>query len=291
MTYLESIKKAEENNQAVGHFNIANLEMLKAISHVAEKYDTQLIVGTSEGERDYLGVHHSVDLIKSYNKEHNNEGGYHLFLNADHTYSLEKIKEAAEVGYDSVIFDGSELDLEENVKKTKEAVDIAKSINTDILVEGELGFIGKSSNIKESVPEGAVIKEEDLPTPEQAKDFVERTGVDLLAPAVGNMHGVFKGADNPDLKIDLIKRIREAAGVPLVLHGGSGVTDENFRKAIKAGISVIHVSTEMRIAYRNALEEVLKEKPDELAPYRLLPEAMKAVETVVEEKVKLFLNK
>lgn len=290
MNYLKTIKKAEENNQAIGHFNIANLEMLKAISHTAEKYNTQLIVGTSEGERGYLGDHHSVDFIKSYNKEHGKKDEYYLFLNADHTYSLDKIKSAAEVGYDSVIFDGSELEFEENIKKTKEAVDAAKSINPDILVEGELGFIGKSSNIKESIPEGAAIERKDLPTPKQAKEFVNRTGVDLLAPAVGNMHGVFKGADNPDLKIDLIKEIREEAGVPLVLHGGSGVTDEDMRKAIKAGISIIHVSTEMRIAWRKAVENTLKEKPDELAPYRILPKAVEAVESVLDKKVKLFLN-
>lgn len=290
MNYLKTIKKAEEEGRAIGHFNIANLEMLKAISHTAEKYNTQLVVGTSEGERNYLGDHHSVDLIKSYNKEHGSKDGYHLFLNADHTETVDKIKPAVKTGYDSVIIDGSELPLEENIKKTREAVDAVKSINKNVLVEGELGFIGKSSNIKESIPEGAAIERKDLPTPDQAKEFVEKTGVDLLAPAVGNMHGVFKGADNPDLKIDLIKEIRQAAGVPLVLHGGSGVTDEDMRKAIEAGISIVHVSTEMRIAWRKAIESALEEKPDELAPYRILPEAVKAVESVLDKKVKLFLN-
>jgi len=290
MEYIEAIKKAEDQGKAIGHFNIANLEMLKAISHVAEKYDTQLIVGTSEGERDFLGIHHSVDLIKSYNKEHRKENGYHLFLNADHTYSIDKIKEAAEVGYDSVIFDGGELDFEKNIEKTKEAVNAAKSINPNILVEGELGFIGKSSNIKDAIPKGVAIEEDDLPTPKQAKEFVERTCVDMLAPAVGNLHGMFKNASNPSLNIKRIKDIREAAGVPLVLHGGSGVSEGDFREAIKAGISIVHISTEMRVAWRKAIEQALKDNKQELAPYRITPAAVQTVQSVVEKRTKLFLG-
>lgn len=290
MTVLESIKKAEDEDRAIGHFNIANLEMLKAISHVTEKYDVPVFIGTSEGERGFLGDHHSVDLIESYNKEYGKEEGYQLFLNADHTRDLKKIESAAEVGYDSVIIDGADLPFEENIKKTRKAVTKAKAINPDIVVEGELGFIGKSSKLRDELPEGVSIDREDLPTPEQAKEFVDKTGVDLLAPAVGNMHGMFKKADNPDLQIDLIRDIREAAGVPLVLHGGSGVTDGDFREAIKAGISVVHVSTEIRVAWRETLEKTLKEKPDELAPYRILPEVVEAMESVVGRKMKLFMG-
>lgn len=282
MTLLEIIKNAEKQGIALGHFNISNLEMLKAISHVAERMDLPVIIGTSEGEREYIGIHHSVDLIASYNKEHSRDDrGYHLFLNADHTYDLEKVKKAAEVGYDAIIFDGAKLPFEENIQKTKEAVEAAKAIKPDIIVEGELGYIGKSSKVLEELPEGAEINLEDLPTASEAKEFVEKTGVDMLAPAVGNLHGMLKGAKNPNLQIERIKEIREVASVPLVLHGGSGISDEDFLSAIKAGISLIHISTEMRVAWRNSLDKALKENPDEIAPYKVTPEVVKAVEEVV----------
>ncbi|MEX2436555.1 MAG: class II fructose-bisphosphate aldolase, partial [Candidatus Paceibacterota bacterium] len=112
----------------------------------------------------------------------------------------------------------------------------------------------------------------------------------LLAPAVGNIHGMMKGAKNPNLQIERIREIREAAGVPLVLHGGSGVSDEDFKEAIKAGISVVHISTEMRVAWRSSLEESLKNNPEELAPYRITPLVIEAVERVVGNRVRLFIG-
>ncbi|MEX1014561.1 MAG: class II fructose-bisphosphate aldolase [Candidatus Paceibacterota bacterium] len=288
MNLLEIIKKAESEEKAIGHFNIANLEMLKAISHVAADLNLPVIIGTSEGEADYVGIHHAVDLINSYNKEHGKENGYHLFLNSDHTRSLDNLKKAVEVGYDMVIFDGADKSFEENIKFTKEAVEEAKKINPNVLVEGELGYIGKSSKFLDEVPKGAKINPEDLPTPEEAKEFVERTGVDLLAPAVGNIHGMMRGAKNPDLNINRIKEIKEATGVPLVLHGGSGVSDEDFKEAIKAGISMIHISTEMRVAWRSSLEKSLKENPDQLAPYKIIPPVVESIERVVKNRIKLF---
>lgn len=288
MNLLETIKKYESEGRAMGHFNIANLDMLKAISHAAEKYGVPVVIGTSEGERDYLGVHHTADIIGSYNKEHGKEGGYYLFLNADHTRSVEKIREAVKAGYDAVIFDAAELGLEENIKKTKEAVMAAKEIRSDIIVEGELGYIGKSSKILEGIPEGVSIDPESLPTAEEAKRFVEETEVDMLAPAVGNIHGMMKNAKNPDLNIERIKEIKEAVSVPLVLHGGSGLTDENFREAIKAGISLIHVSTEIRAAWRESLENALRDNPDEITPYKIVPPVVEKIEKVVGEKIRLF---
>lgn len=303
----EVIKEAERNKVAIGHFNIANLEMLKAISHVAEKLQLPVIIGTSEGERRFLGIHHSVDLIESYNREHAppvGGEGYTLFLNADHTYSLDKVREAAEVGYDSIVFDGGKLPFEENIKQTKEAVRIAKKASVgrpaEIIVEGELGYIGQSSKILKELPEGAAIRLEDLPTPEQAEQFVKETGVDMLAPAVGNVHGMFtrqspgdgglSGAANPNLQISRIKEIRKAAGVPLVLHGGSGISDEDFIAAIDAGISVIHISTELRVAWRKSFEEALKNNPEEIAPYKLMPEVLKKMEEVIENRLRLFFK-
>jgi fructose-bisphosphate aldolase, class II len=285
MDLLEILKTYEREGRAMGHFNIANFDMLKAISNAAEKYNVPLFIGTSEGEEGYLGAYNIVSIIKSYN-----DFGYRLFLNADHIHSIEKLTEVVKAGYDSVIFDASKLDLEENIKKTKEAVLAAKEINGEVLIEGELGYVGASSKVLETIPEDVSLNPEDLPTAEEAKRFVEETGVDMLAPAVGNIHGMMKNAKNPDLNIERIKEIKEAVNVPLVLHGGSGLTDGNFKEAIKAGISLIHVSTEIRSAWRNSLEEALKNNPDEVAPYKIIPPVIKKMEEIVEGKIKLFYN-
>lgn len=291
----ELILGAEEKKIAIGHFNIGNLEQLKAIAHVGGRLNVPVIIGVSEGERAYLGVKHVVDFVKSYNEQHAKEGGFRLFLNADHTHSVEKIKEAVEAGFDAVLFDGGKYSLEENIKKTKEAVDVAKSINPNVIVEGELGYIGSSSEILSGVPTGAAIRPEDLTKSEDALRFVKETGVDLLAPAVGNIHGMLArpsesggGFENPRIDIERIKKIRETAGVPLVLHGGSGIVDEDFIAAINAGISIIHISTELRYIWRKELEEALRENPLEIAPYKVMPEVIKAIEEVVEKRVRLF---
>jgi fructose-bisphosphate aldolase, class II len=286
---LTAVKRAEKKKIALGHFNISNLEMLKAVSHVAVKMKLPVVIGVSEGERGYVGVHHAKDLIDSYNREHAGKSrNYYLYLNADHTYSLSKVKEAAKEGYDSIVFDGSKLPFKENIRRTREAVLAAKAINRKIVVEGELGFIGQSSKILKSLPSGAAIKERDLPTPEQALEFVKATRVDMLAPAVGNIHGMFSKAKNPKLNIERIRDIKEAVRIPLVLHGGSGVSNRDFRAAIKAGISLVHVSTELRVAWRKSLEKVLKKKKDEIAPYKIMPAVLEEMEKVVEKKLKLF---
>ncbi len=294
------IEDAERKKIAIGHFNIGNLEQLKAIARAAKKLNVPAIIGVSEGEREFLGIHHVRDLVNSYNKEHGQaDGGFWLFLNADHTRHLEKVKDAAEVGFDSIIFDGADLSLEENIRKTKEAVKIVRGINPDILVEGELGYIGTASEVFTELPKGAAITAENFTKPEDASRFVNETGVDLFAPAVGNIHGMLaqssaegsKNAPEPRLDIQRIREIRTAVKISLVLHGGSGVSDEDFLAAIEAGISVIHISTELRVAWRKGLEESLKENPNEVAPYKIEAEAVEEMEKIVEEKLKLFNRK
>ncbi len=282
------IFEANEKKIALGHFNISNLEQLKAIARAGVKLNVPVIIGVSEGEREFLGVHHVKDFIQSYNDEHKQENGFILFLNADHTYSLEKVREAAKLGYDSIVFDGGKLDFKENIKQTSEAVKIVKDINPEILVEGELGYIGQSSKILDRLPEGAVFKKEDLPSVEQAAEFVEKTGIDLFAPAVGNIHGQFSNMPNPKLDIELIYKIKNSVKSSLVLHGGSGISDEDFVSAIDAGISIIHISTELRVAWRKSLEESLKEKPEEIAPYKIESEVIEKIEKIVESRLKLF---
>lgn len=305
---LTAIRNAEEKGIALGHFNISNLEQLKAIAHVAQKLDVPVIIGVSEGERDYLGVQHVKDLVDSYNKEHGTvsptDEGFWLFLNADHTHSVDGAVKAARAGFDAILFDGGKLSLEEDIIQTKKAVAAVKAIDPTILIEGELGNIGSSSEIRKEIPKGAVILEKDLTTAEDALRFVKETDVNLLAPAVGNIHGMFvPHPSSPDMKgegydyplnieriAEIKKALRHAQGksVSLVLHGGSGNTDKEFQAAIKAGISIIHISTELRVAWRKGIEEALKNHPDEVAPYKLAEEELKEMEKVVEKRLKLF---
>jgi len=283
-TLREIISEADAKKTAIGHFNISDTEMLKGVFIAARNINKPIIIGVSEGERDFIGIRQAAALVKSLREEHN----FPIFLNADHTYSFERVKEAIDAGYDAVIFDGAKLPFEENLKITKKCVEYARSANSDILVEGELGYIGKSSKLLDEIPEDVEITDKHLTTLEEIKQFVKKTGVDLIAPAVGNLHGMLKHTKNPNLNIERIKELIEAGGAPMVLHGGSGVSDDDFVKAIDAGISVIHISTEIRVAYKNGIKIALQENPDEIAPYRYMKDAIHNVEKVVKQRLKLF---
>lgn len=283
-TLKQIIQEAENTKKAIGHFNVSEWAALKGIFQSAQELDVPVIIGVSEGERDFIGVKRIALMIKSLREEFN----YPIFLNADHTHSLEKIKEAVEAGFDAVLFDGGKLPFEENIKRTKEVVEYVKSVNSEILVEGELGYLGGSSVILKEIPKDAAIKPEDLTDPEEATRFVKETGIDLLAPAVGNIHGMFKNAPNPNIDIERISKLRNMAGVPIVLHGGSGIRDDDFTKAIDAGISIIHINTEIRLAWREGMEKSLKENLEEVVPYKLLPTVIKEIKSAVDKRLKLF---
>ncbi len=286
-TLRECIADAESKKIALGHFNISNLEGLWAVFRAAQKLDLPVVIGVSEGERDFIGVPQAVALVKSIREEFN----YPIFLNADHTYSFEKVKEAVDAGFDSVIFDGAQLSFEENIKLTKKCVEYAKKVNPAILVEGELGYIGTSSKLLDAVPEGVVTSGAGLTSPEDAAKFVKETGVDLFAPAVGNVHGMMKVGHDPRLDIKRIAEIRKAAGVPLVLHGGSGTVDEDFTAAIKVGIAIVHINTELRVAFKKALELSLQKNPEEIAPYKFMKDSLKAMEKATSDRLLLFSGK
>ena len=283
-TLKQIIQEAEKDKKAIGHFNISECMALKGIFQSAQELNVPVIIGVSEGERNFIGVKRTALMIKNLREEFN----YPIFLNADHTHSLEKIKEAVEAGFDAVLFDGGKLPFEENIKKTKEVVEYVKSVNPEILVEGELGYLGGSSVILKEIPKDAAIKPEDLTDPEEAERFVKETGVDLLAPAVGNIHGMFKNSPNPNIDIERISKLRNIAGVPIVLHGGSGIIDDEFTKAINAGISIIHINTEIRLAWREGMEKALKENPEEVVPYKLLPTVVEEIKKAVDKRLKLF---
>lgn len=283
----ETLLEAEQNGVAVGHFNAPTISIVRAVIDAALKLNVPVIIGFSEGERDFFREKQAVDYVKSVREE----TGHPIYVNADHTYSLERVQSAIDAGFDSVIWDGAEKSYDENRDIAKAAVEYARaSGNPDVLIEAELGFIGGGSKIIEAPPEGAAVTEDQMTNPEEAKKFVEETGIDLLAPAVGNLHGVLKGGSNPHISPNRVKVVREAAGIPLVLHGGSGISDDDFKQGIAAGLAQIHVSTELRIAHREALDKVMAEQPDQLAPYKLFAPVKDAVQAVVEEKLKLFNN-
>lgn len=283
MTYKETIADALNRGVAIGHFNISNIEGYWAVINAAKKLDVPVIVGVSEGERDWVGVREikaMVDIAKA--------DGVKVFLNADHTYSFERVKEVIDAGYDSVIIDCAKLPYEENVAITKQCVEYARSVNPEILVEAEFGFIGSSSKILDALPEGAAQDDADLTSAEEAIDFVGKTGIDLFAPAVGNVHGMMRAGKNPHLHIDHVKAVHDAVKLPLVLHGGSGIPDEDFIKAAENGMAIIHISTELRRAMGEALRKTLTENPDEVAPYKYMKDARDAMQAVVESRLKLF---
>jgi ketose-bisphosphate aldolase len=283
-TLQQVLAEADRQKVAVGHFNVSDLVALKAVYLAAQEVNVPVLVGVSEGERDFIGVYQIAALVRSIREQN----GFPMYLNADHTHSLEKAREAAQAGFDSVVFDGSALPFEENVTETKRAVTEIKAIHPSIVVEGEIGFIGSSSSIHDKIPENM----SPMTTPEQASEFVRRTGVDVLAPAVGNMHGMLKSMVDGKTKKHVdparIAAIKRATGKPLTLHGGSGTDDQGFLDAIEAGITIVHINTELRVAWRRGLESALAKKPNEVVPYKLLPDVVESVRQVVYSRLRLF---
>jgi len=278
------LEKRSKDGVALGHFNISDLVLLKAVFMAAQELNVPVLVGASEGERDFIGVRQLAAVVRSLREEFD----FPIFLNADHTHSLAKAEEAAKAGFDAIVFDRSTLPFEENLSQTKAAVDRLKNINPEILVEGELGDIGSGSELHEEAPDLTAA----LTTPEEARQFVESTGADILAPAVGNRHGMLQsmveGRTRKHLDIKRIAEIKNAAGVPLTLHGGSGTDDEDLREAIAAGIAIVHINTELRVAWRHGLQEGLGERTNDVVPYRILPRAVEAVCRVVSSRLRLF---
>ena len=282
-TLREYIKEAGEKGVAIGHFNISNLEGLHGIYNAAKKLNLPIIIGVSEGEEKFVGLEEVAALVRTLRERDN----YPIFLNADHHASFESVKACIDAGFDAVIIDQAKFSFEENIKVTKECVDYARKVTKetgrDILVEAEIGYIGSGSDMKDTIPEGAGI----LTKVEDAVRFVKETGIDLLAPSVGSIHGLIKSG-KPHIDAELVKKIRETTGVPLVLHGGSGLRDEDFTNAIASGVSIVHINSEIRFAWKEAVKKFLDENPNEINPTKILKGAVEAIEQIVEARLKLF---
>jgi fructose-bisphosphate aldolase class II len=280
----QTLVQAQAAGRAIGHFNVADLVLLKAVFAAARELKVPVLVGASEGEREFLGTRQLAALVRSMREEFD----FPIFLNADHTHSLAKAVDAVKAGLDAVVFDLSALPLEQNVRQTREAVEALKGINPAVVVEGEIGDIGTGSEIHDRAPDLS----RGLTTPEDARQFVESTGIDILAPAVGNMHGMLesmvRGDTRKRLDIERIRHIKEATRVFLTLHGGSGTNDDDLRKAIAAGIDIVHINTELRVAWRRGLEDSLGKQPQEIVPYKILPAVVDTVKKVAGSRLKLF---
>lgn len=285
-TLREVLSEAGQKKVAVGHFNVSDLSGLKAVVESARALHVPVIVGVSEGERAFIGAREVAAVVKVLRQEYD----YPVFLNADHTHSLAGAEDAAKAGFDSIVFDRSELKFDQNILETKRAVEALKSINTSILIEGEIGEIGTGSEIHDET-----ISNLSLTTPEEAKEFATATGIDILAPAVGNTHGLSRsmvqGEAQKRLDIDRIAEIGKATGLFMTLHGASGTNDDDLRRAIRAGITEIHINTEVRLAWRRGLEGAFAKEPDQVVPYKLLAPAVDAMKQVISSRLRLFNGK
>jgi fructose-bisphosphate aldolase class II len=288
-TLRSCLEWAKKHRVAIGHFNISNLETLLAIAHTAKKLDVPVVIGVSEGERDAIGVAMTRAMVTSIAEELDHP----IFLNADHTYSFERVKEVIDAGFDSVIIDAAKLTVEENIALTRKCVAYAKSIHIetgrDILVEGELGYIGQSSKVLDTIPDGVGLDPASLTSAAQVSEYVQETKVDLVAPAVGNIHGLIKGG-NPKLNIERIKEVSHASDAGIVLHGASGITLSDLQAAVEAGVIMVHYNTELRVAFTGAQREFLAKNQEEVTPYKCTIDSIAAVSKVVEEKLKIMNN-
>ncbi len=294
----ELLQKAKKERYAVGAFNINNMEILQAITRAAQVEQSPAIIAVSEGAIKYAGLTYLISMIEAAT----GEVDVPLTLHLDHGRNVEVIRSCIEGGFTSVMIDGSHLDFEENISITNKVTGMAHA--EGISVEGELGRL-------KGIEEGIEVRERDvfLTDPAAAREFVERTGVDSLAVAIGTSHGAYKFKGDVQLDFQRLRAITEEVAIPLVLHGASGVPtailergekygarfpgakgvpDENIREAIKIGISKINIDTDLRLSFVAAIREVLILQPQELDPRKILGPARKAVEEIVRHKMELF---
>ena len=290
------LQKAHKMNYAVGHFNINNMEILQGIVQAAENLKSPVVIATSEGGIKYAGINFLHDLTRTASELARVPLGLHL----DHGKDMNLIKRCIRLGYSSVMIDASHYDFEQNIKLTKQVVKLAHK--KGVAVEAELGTIGGTEDLVSA-------KNIIYTDPEKAKEFVNRTGCDFLAVAIGTSHGAYKFQGTGKLKIDLLKEIKKFTKIPLVLHGASevprnivklaekygaklgavrGVPDGQVKLAVKNGINKINTDTDLRIAFDAAVRKVIKEQPKVFDPRKIMSPARELITKVVEHRIKVF---
>lgn len=277
------MQRTRAGHFAVGAFNIDNQETLIAVARAAQALQSPVLVEVSDGEVKALGLENIRDMVDNYKQEY----GVEMYVNLDHAPSVEAAKRGVDAGFEFIHIDISQANHdasdEEIIAQTREVVEYARF--TGALVESEPHYFGGSSNVHDEAIDYETIRKT-FSTPEGAREFVEATGIDTFAAAIGNLHG--KYAVPKQLDLDLLASIREAIDCQISLHGGSGTPLEQFEGAAKIGVSKININSDMRYVFRKTLERVLAENPDEYAVVKLMPEVYGAVQEVVEEKIRAF---
>lgn len=277
------MQRARQQHFAVGAFNIDNQETLIAVSRAAQKLNSPVLVEVSDGEVKALGLDNIRDMVDNYRAEY----GIEMYLNLDHSPTVEDCKRAIDAGFEFIHIDISQANhdasTEDIIEQTHEVVEYARF--TGALVESEPHYFGGSSNVHTENIDYEAIKKT-FSAPEGARDFVERTGIDTFAAAIGNLHGKYPVPKELDL--ELLQRIRDAIDCNISLHGGSGTPLHYFEDSARIGVSKININSDMRYVFRKTLEQVLHDNPDEYAVVKLMPTVYEAVQAVVEEKIVAF---
>ncbi|MDU2490954.1 class II fructose-1,6-bisphosphate aldolase [Clostridium sp.] len=273
ITTKNILKRAQEGHYAIGAFNVENMEMVMAVISAAEEMNAPVIMQTTPSTVKYAGL----DYFLANVKVAASSASVPVVMHLDHGSSFDLAAQALRAGYTSIMIDGSHESFEENIALSKAVVDMCKP--SGIAVEAELGKVGG----KEDDLDGG---EGDAYTdPQEAREFVERTGVDSLAIAIGTAHGMYKG--EPKLDLERLSEIRDVVSVPLVLHGGSGIPDSKVQEAINRGICKVNYATELRIAFTHGVNEYLKANPNEIDPKKYNKAGLEEVKKFVKEKIQV----
>jgi fructose-bisphosphate aldolase class II len=280
------MERSRKGKFAVGAFNLDNQETLIAVARAAKAKNAPVLVEVSKGEVDAMGLENIRDLVDNYKAEY----GVEMFINLDHSPTVQECKDAIDAGYEFIHIDISQANHdatnEEIVRETKKVVEYAKK--TGAVVESEPHYFGGGSNLHKEAIDYEEVKKT-LTTPQVAIEFVDATGIDTFAAAIGNLHGKYPVPKKLDL--ELLQQIRDAIDCNISLHGGSGTPGHYFEKAAKIGVSKININSDMRIAYRDTLEKVLADNEDEYAVVKLMGTVITEVQKVVESKIDMFGSK
>lgn len=276
-TLKEVLKEANDLNMAVGAFNTHNREMLPAIIKAAVKEKTPVIVQTSCGTANYIGHKNLVSICKSMADEY----GAEVVLHLDHAKDYDEIRKAIDAGYSSVMFDGSSLPLKENILGTKRVVAYAKKYG--VSVEAELGTVGGTED-------GIAVAQDEVryTDPADAVEFVKQTGIDALAVAIGTNHGQYKSKTN--INFERLKEIKDVVDIPLVIHGGTGVKEEDVKKVIDLGIRKFNVGTELLVGWNRESKTCYDEHKENISNRENVVPCLNVIEEIVSRKIKLFKN-
>ena len=275
VNFNEMLIQAKKNHFAVPHFNINNLEWAKYILEECQACNIPVILGVSEGAAKYMGGFRAITgMVKGLIRDL--DITIPVCLHVDHGQSFETCRDAIDAGFSSVMIDASKKELPENIATTKRVVDYAHA--KGVTVEAEVGHIGGTEdNITSSATNARL---------EECVELYEKTGIDALAPALGSVHGFYKG--EPNLDFETMKTINDTLPIPLVLHGGSGIPDDMIKKAIECGIAKINVNTELQVAWSNAVREFVKNDQEAYDPRKLIGSGEKALKEKAHEKIVLF---